>query len=69
MHTPTADLEAAPHPAPDDLAIAWQHARGETAPTILNGRIVRTGPDVNVGWSWHLDSDDFELAEVTPEGR
>lgn len=52
---------------PDDIAIAWQHARGETAPTIPNGKIVRTGPDVNVGWSWHLDPDDFEWADVTPE--
>lgn len=45
---------------PDDIAIALKHARGEEAPTIPNGKIVRTGPDVNVGWSWHRDPDDSE---------
>lgn len=52
---------------PDDIAIAWKHARGETVPAVPNGKIVRTGPDVNVGWSWHLDPDDFEWAEATIE--
>jgi hypothetical protein len=52
---------------PDDIAIAWKHLAGEEAPTIPNGRIVRTGPDVNVGWSWHLDPNDFEWADMTVE--
>ncbi len=51
----------------DDIAIAWKHARGEEAPTIPNGKIVRTGPDVNVGWSWHLDPDDFDWADMSIE--
>lgn len=52
---------------PDDIEIAWKHARGEEAPSIPNGKIVRTGPDVNVGWSWHLDPNDFEWADMSIE--
>jgi hypothetical protein len=52
---------------PDDIAIAWKHLKGEEAPKIPNGKIVRSGPDVNAGWSWHLDPDDFEWADMTME--
>ena len=32
-----------------------------------NGLIVRTGPEVNVGYSWHLDPDDVEFVDFTIE--
>jgi hypothetical protein len=52
---------------PDDIAIAWKHVRGEEAPKIPNGKIVRGTSDLNAGWSWHLDPLDFEWADVTME--
>lgn len=52
---------------PDDIAIARRLLAGEDAPGIPNGRVVReTG--VNEGWSWSLDPDDTEFAELTIEG-
>lgn len=32
-----------------------------------NGLIVRTGPEVNVGYSWHLDPADVEFVDFTIE--
>jgi hypothetical protein len=32
-----------------------------------NGLIVRTGPEVNVGYSWHIDPDDVEFVDFTIE--
>jgi hypothetical protein len=52
---------------PADIEIARKLLAGEEAPTIPNGKIVRTGPDVNEGWSWHLDPNDFEWADMTVE--
>jgi hypothetical protein len=52
---------------PVDIEIARKLLAGEEAPTIPNGKIVRTGPDVNEGWSWHLDPNDFEWADMTVE--
>ncbi len=52
---------------PDDIAIAREIASGARGQMIPNGRIVRSGPDVNEGWSWHLDPADFEWAEVAIE--
>jgi hypothetical protein len=49
-----------------DLDIARRLLAGEDGPDIPNGRIVReTG--VNEGWSWSLDPEDFEFADVTIE--
>ncbi len=51
---------------PADQAIANQLLDGDEGPDIPNGRIVRdTG--VNEGWSWSLDPDDFEFADLTTE--
>jgi len=51
---------------PVDQAIANQLLVGAEGPDIPNGRIVRdTG--VNEGWSWSLDPDDFEFADLTTE--
>jgi hypothetical protein len=52
---------------PDDVAIAWQLAAGEEAPSIPNGRIVYGDGGVNAPWTWHLDPDDFEWADITTE--
>lgn len=52
---------------PGDIAVAREILAGTRGPMIPNGKIVRTDPDVNEGWSWHLDPGDFEWAEVTME--
>ncbi|HEX6655913.1 MAG TPA: hypothetical protein VF153_06845, partial [Candidatus Limnocylindria bacterium] len=53
-------------PADIELARAWQD--GSAGPLIPNGRVVR-GSDggVNSGYSWHIDPDDVELAELSIE--
>ena len=52
---------------PADIDVANRLAAGDNeAPGIPNGRVVReTG--VNEGWSWSLDPEDFEFADVTIE--
>lgn len=51
---------------PSDIGAAHRLFAGEEGPDIPNGRIVReTG--VNEGWSWSLDPNDFEFADLTTE--
>jgi hypothetical protein len=51
---------------PADIDIARSLLAGEDVPSIPNGRIVReTG--VNEGYSWSLDPNDIEFADVTTE--
>jgi hypothetical protein len=52
---------------PADIDVANRLAAGDNeAPGIPNGRVVReTG--VNESWSWSLDPEDFEFADVTIE--
>ena len=51
---------------PADVEIARRLLAGEDAPSIPNGRVVReTG--VNEGYSWSLDPNDIEFADVTVE--
>ena len=52
---------------PDDIGVARKLLAGETAPGIPNGRVVRGEPDVNVGYSWHIDPDSVEFADVATE--
>lgn len=52
---------------PADIAVARDLLAGREAPSIPNGRIVRGEPGVNTGYSWHLDPDDFEWADMTIE--
>jgi hypothetical protein len=52
---------------PDDIAIAQKLLAGEVAPRIPNGRVVRGAPNVNVGYSWHIDPASIEFVEVTTE--
>jgi hypothetical protein len=49
---------------PADIDTARRLLAGEDVPNIPNGRVVReTG--VNQGYSWSLDPDDIEFADVT----
>jgi hypothetical protein len=53
---------------PADIAIARQLLAGEEAPGIPNGLIVRGGDGgVNTGYSWHIDPNSLEFADVTTE--
>jgi hypothetical protein len=52
---------------PDDVANAWALLAGEEAPSIPNGLVLRDYPGVNLPWSWRLDPDDFEWADMTTE--
>ena len=51
----------------DDIDIARQLLAGEEAPSIPNGLIVRGGSGVNEPWSWHIDPQSIEFADVTME--
>jgi hypothetical protein len=53
---------------PSDIEIARRLLAGEEAPRIPNGVIVR-GDDggVNTGYSWHIDPESVEFAEMTIE--
>jgi hypothetical protein len=51
---------------PADVGIAHRLLAGDDVPSIPNGRVIReTG--VNAGYSWSLDPDDIEFAEITVE--
>lgn len=52
---------------PDDIAVARDLLAGRQAPGIPNGRVIRGDPGVNAGYSWHLDPNDFEWADMAVE--
>lgn len=52
---------------PADIAIAQALLAGEEAPSIPNGLVVRDDPSVNAPWTWHLDPDSIEFADMTIE--
>jgi len=52
---------------PVDIEIARKLLRGEVAPTIPNGIVVRGDPGVNTGYTWHIDPASVEFADVTTE--
>jgi hypothetical protein len=52
---------------PQDIGIAQKLLAGQSAPPIPNGRVVWGEPDVNVGYSWHIDPDSIEFADTTTE--
>lgn len=51
----------------EDIAVARDLLAGKEAPSIPNGRIVYGEPGVNVGYTWHLDPNDFHWADMTVE--
>ena len=52
---------------PADIEIARKLLAGEEAPRIPNGIVVRGDPDVNVGFTWHIDPESVEFADITVE--
>ncbi len=52
---------------PADIEIARKLLAGEEAPSIPNGKVVRTPDQYNTGYSWHIDPDDLDWADVTVE--
>lgn len=52
---------------PGDIEVARRLLDGEDAPSIPNGLVVRGVTDVNEGYTWSLDPDEFEFADVTIE--
>ena len=52
---------------PELVAHAEALLRGEDVAAIPNGLVVRDDPGVNEPWSWHIDPDDFEFADMTTE--
>lgn len=52
---------------PTDIATARDLLAGKEGPTIPNGRVVRGDAGVNDGYSWHIDPNDFEWADMTME--
>ena len=52
---------------PADIETARQLLSGEEAPKIPNGMIVFGDPGVNEGYTWHIDPETVEFAEMTTE--
>ena len=52
---------------PSDIEVARKLLDGNEAPRIPNGVVIRGSSDVNVGYSWHIDPDTVEFADVTTE--
>lgn len=52
---------------PVNIEIAELLLDGELAPSIPNGLIVRGDTGVNEGWSWSIEPDSVEFADVTME--
>jgi hypothetical protein len=52
---------------PADIDIARQLLAGEEAPSIPNGIVVRGEADVNEGYTWHIDPESVEFADLTVE--
>jgi hypothetical protein len=52
---------------PEDVATANELLAGYEAPRIPNGVVVRGDASVNTGWSWHIDPESLEFADVTTE--
>lgn len=52
---------------PADVENARKLLAGEEAPSIPNGVVVRSSPDVNTGYSWHIDPNSLEFADMTTE--
>jgi hypothetical protein len=52
---------------PTDIEIARRLLAGDDVPRIPNGLVVRGDADVNTGYSWHIDPNAVEFADVTTE--
>lgn len=52
---------------PELVAHAQALLDGEQVASIPNGVVVRDDPGVNAPWSWHIDPDSLEFADMTIE--
>jgi len=52
---------------PTDIEVARKLLDGNEAPPIPNGVVIRGSSDVNVGYSWYIDPDTVDFADVTTE--
>ena len=52
---------------PTDIEVARKLLDGKEGPRIPNGAVIRGSADVNIGYSWHIDPDTVEFADVTTE--
>ena len=52
---------------PTDIEAARKLLDGNEPPRIPNGVVIRGSSDVNVGYSWHIDPDTVEFADVATE--
>ena len=52
---------------PADIETARQLLAGEEGPKIPNGKIVFSDPSINQGYSWHIDPETIEFADMTTE--
>jgi hypothetical protein len=52
---------------PDTIEQVFAVNRGESTATIPSGKLLRGPVFYNVPWSWHIDSEDIQMAEFTIE--
>ena len=52
---------------PADVAIAQALLAGEEAPSIPNGLVAQGDGGFNAPWTWHLDPESIEFADMTVE--
>jgi ABC-type enterochelin transport system substrate-binding protein len=52
---------------PENITIARDLLAGNEGPKIPNGIVVRGDAGVNEGYSWHIDPDSLEFADMTTE--
>ena len=52
---------------PELIEHVKQIMAGEDVALIPNGLVVRDDPSVNEPWSWHIDPESLEFADVTTE--
>ena len=52
---------------PADIEIARKLLAGDETPNIPNGIVIRGEPNVNVGYTWHIDPESVEFADFTVE--
>lgn len=50
----------------DDISAAFANQNNENNQHV-NGKIVRPDPDVNTGYTWHLDPDDLAFVDFSTE--
>ena len=50
-----------------DIEMARNLLDGNEDPKIPNGLVIRDDPGVNEGYSWHIDPESFEFADMTTE--